>query len=234
MVTSRTVQIKKVLGQPFRSEKTLLRALTHPSFQEQPLDPSSPARFQRLEFLGDAVLNFFVVRQLYERFPKADEGLLSRMRSILVSRKLLARIARTIRLKSVLRLGTQERSRYSTAREKILADAFESLVAAVYFDRGLKATEQFLLRCFKPHFNQKKLFKFDPNPKSTLQEFIQKAHGQLPVYRTERRGDSFVAWASAKSKVKARGIGRTKQEAEAQAAALLLKKLKRKKVRRKR
>jgi ribonuclease-3 len=229
-------ELDRTLGVTFRNRKLLLAAITHPSFLNEYDQFHARQRmksnqdFQRFEFLGDAVLNYFIAAKLYETFPKADEGLLSRLRSILVSRKLLARIARSIRLGRFLLLGTRERGQPVPTREKILADAFESLLAAIYFDRGLKAAEKFLLKCFLPYLDQKKLFRFDPNPKSALQESAQKKFHILPKYRVDRASDGlFTASVTLKKNLTAEGKGHSKQEAETQAARALLKKLKAKK-----
>lgn len=221
-------RLEQTIGCRFRKKNLLRAALMHPSCQTWQEPVASAESFQRLEFLGDSVLNYFIAKKLYALFPEANEGLLSRLRSILVSRKLLARVAYTIRLEKSLLLGEREQNQPPALREKIMADAFEALIAAIYFDRGQKAVEQFLLKYFKPYFNQKKLFQFDPNPKSTLQEYTQKKFGGLPLYvvRHEKKRNQFKAWVSIKKKTKAQGIGRTKQEAESQAAAALLRKLK--------
>ena len=220
--------LEQTIGIRFRNKNLLLSALTHPSYQRERSGMEPPENFQRLEFLGDSILNLFIATNLYRRFPEANEGLLSRLRSTLVSRKFLARIARSIRLKAFLLLGEQERRQPNPIREKIVVDAFEALIAAIYFDRGQKSAERFLLKRFKPFFNQKKLFQFDPNPKSTLQEYTQKELRMLPVYqaRHAKARGLFTAWVTIKGVRKAKGEGRTKQEAESQAAALFLRKLK--------
>ena len=221
--------LERTIGCHFRSRKLLTAALTHPSY---PIEKGKPRRgaenFQRLEFLGDAILNYFVATELYSRFPQADEGLLSRLRSVLVSRKLLARIAESIHLKGYLLLGEREREDPHLIREKILADAFEALIAAIYFDRGLKRAKQFLAKHFEPYFNQRKLFRFDPNPKSTLQEYTQKKFGLLPRYqsRHDKKRGLFTSWVTINGPVKAKGEGKAKQAAEAQAATALMRKLK--------
>ena len=221
-------RLEQTIGYRFRDKNLLLAALSHPSYQNEQELSAQVQSFQRLEFLGDSVLNFFIARKLYELFPEANEGLLSRLRSILVSKKFLARVARSIRLRSSLLLGERERKQPVPLREKILADAFEALIAAIYFDRSEKAVERFLMKHFKPYFNQKKLFRFDSNPKSTLQEYTQKKFGILPTYQVRRKKDSdlFMASVIIKRRMKAEGMGRTKQEAESQAAAALLRKLK--------
>ena len=219
--------LDKTLGRTFRNKRLFLTALTHPSHPAANQNTGFSEQFQRLEFLGDTILNFFIATELFRRFPQADEGQLSRLRSILVSKKLLAKMARSLRL-SDFNPQTDETNGANSGNDKILSDIFEALIAAIYFDRGKKAANRFLLKHFKPYFNQKKLISFDPNPKSTLQEYAQKKSGILPVYRTqfEKKHGLFTAYVTIKRRMKTKGRGRTKQEAESQAAALLLKKLK--------
>ncbi|MBI4395139.1 MAG: ribonuclease III [Candidatus Omnitrophica bacterium] len=224
-------RLEKAIGFKFKRKELLQSALNHPSYHSEGQTIQTVEDFQRLEFLGDSILNSFIAGNLYHLFPKANEGLLSRLRSILVSRKLLARIARSIRLKTYLLLGKRKRNRPELNHEKILADTLEALIAAIYFDRGEKNVRRFLSKYFKPYFDQKKLFQLDPNPKSALQEYTQKKYGSLPVYQIQmtKNQKSFVASVTIRGNKKAKGIGRTKQEAESQAATALLKKLKIKK-----
>ena len=119
-------RLEQTIGACFRNKSLLAAALTHPSYQSQGQSPGTALNFQRLEFFGDAVLNLFIGHKLYDLFPNANEGLLSRLRSILVSRKLLARIAHSIRLRTSLLLGERERNQPDVIREKILADAVEA------------------------------------------------------------------------------------------------------------
>lgn len=225
MVKSPISQLERFIGRPFKNKKFVLTALTHPSYPSPDSQQEASQNFQRLEFLGDSILNLYIATKLYGLYPKASEGLLSRLRSILVSRKLLARIAGSIRLRNAMHMGDYERNPRHTAHNKIMADAFEALIAAIYFDRGLKAAHLFLERCFEPHLDQKKLFRFDPNPKSSLQEYVQKKYGRLPAYRSKHHEDgTFTAWVSVK-RSETKGEGRTKQEAEAKAARAMLRKL---------
>lgn len=212
----------------FRNKKFVLAAITHPSHPTGSMPGHTASlNFQRLEFLGDSVLDFYIANKLYELFPQADEGVMSRLRSTLVSKKLLAHIAESIRLINFLLVAEQERLPIAIAREKILADSFEALIAAIYLDRGLKKTIDFLETRFEKHFDEKKLFRFDPNPKSVLQEYVQKRFRTLPSYVTgPRHRNLFTAWVSIQETRKTKGEGRTVREAEANAAFKLLKKLK--------
>lgn len=136
---------------------------------------------ERLEFFGDSLVNFFVAEQLYERFPKADEGELTRMRSRLVSEPALARLARELELGDQLHLGQGELKSGGFRRDSILADAFEALVAAIYFDAGWANCREVVCNWF-----DESLAQVSPDdgkdPKTRLQEMLQ-AHGRgLPVY----------------------------------------------------
>ena len=218
-------KFQKAFGYSFRNPKILKAALTHPSFQEEA--NAQELNFQRFEFLGDSILNSFIAHQLYELFPDANEGTLSRLRSVLVCRKLLAQIASKLHLEKYLYLGAQERKQFKIFYEKIMADSFEALIAAIYLDQGTVRVDQFLAKCFKTYLNQKKLTAFQPHPKSLLQEFSQKELKILPIYETkEERLGKFVSSVKIDETMKAKGRGKTKSEAEAQAAGKLIKKLK--------
>lgn len=216
--------LEKKLGLSFKNPKLLASALSHPSYSG--LEASEGLRFQRFEFLGDSIINSFVAFQIYQIFPYANEGVLSRLRSILVSRKILAEIAVKLNLYKHLRLSGQEQ--FNWVREKIIADAFEAVVAAVYLDCGRKNTELFLTRCFKSYLNRKRLLQFTSHPKSTIQEYSQKKFGLLPVYQTQfdSKKKWFVSYVTVNKKMKTKGTGRTKQEAESEAALKLIGKLK--------
>jgi ribonuclease-3 len=207
-------------------------ALLHPSYLNE--NPNLPifANFDRLEFFGDSVLNFVICRKLYREFPDADEGLLSRLRSILVSRKILARIAREIGLPQFLHLGRGLASQEDFHKAKMFADAFEALIAALYFDQGFDRTERFLLKCFSGYFDMKKLFRLDPNPKSTLQELAQRHWQKLPSYSSQNQDAGFKAVVSISPRRKAQALGRNRQEAEERAARLLIRALRQELVKR--
>lgn len=222
------IGIEKTIGHSFKKQKLLLSALTHPSYPDS--DKIKGLYFQRLEFLGDSIINFFIAFEIYKIYPDANEGILSRLRSMLVSRKILAQIATKLRLKKYLRLGHREKQQFETINEKIMADAYEALVAAIYLDRGQKRVDQFLAKCFRPYLNRKQSFEFYAHPKSILQEYSQKTFGALPHYVTQldSRKELFQTQVAINKKMKSKGMGRTKQEAEANAAAKLIQKFKKK------
>lgn len=220
-------RLNRHIGYPIKNKDLIRAALTHPSYRNTRPEETYSACFQRLEFFGDAVLNFYIVRRLYKLFPDANEGLMSKLRSILVSRKLLSKIAKKIKLYQFLFLGKREQEEAEIVKDKIMADAFEALIAAIFFDLGQAKTEKFLEKYFKPYLNQKKLFLLDPNPKSTLQELTQKQYHLLPQYSNSmHKNNLFTVVVSLQGKLRTKGAGRNMREAEANAASLLIAKLK--------
>ena len=169
------------LGYTFVDNRWLDRALRHSSFvNEQPGAPLESN--ERLEFLGDAVVNLVVGHLLMEANPGVDEGALSRMRAALVNEKRLAAIARSIGLGDHIRLGRGERKGQGHRKNSILSDALEALVAAVYLDGGFQAAFDTLQKRFSKALRE---LRTGPNQdfKSRLQEMVQDGQRQVPEYR---------------------------------------------------
>ncbi len=206
---------------PFRKTNFLEAALTHPSHRPGKRDLKTE-NFDRLEFFGDSILNFLICRALIKRFPSADEGEMSRLRSTLVSRRILARIAQSLKLKRLIKVGPGMKNEPPQAHEKIMADAFEALIAAVFFDQGLGRTENFLMDLFDPYFNPKRLNRLDPNPKGSLQILSQKHWQKLPEYEITEASGGFTANVRIHSKLKASAHGKSKRGAEEKAARALI------------
>lgn len=215
----------KILGIPFRKPELLHAALFHPSYRNENALERKYQNFDRLEFFGDAILNFVICRRLYDLFPEADEGMLSKLRSILVSRRILARIAKELKLPAFIRLGRSLQKQQLFMKSKIFADSFEALIAAVYFDKGFAKTSLFILKHFEPYFDAKKLFRLDPNPKSTLQELVQKHWQKLPLYESEVNEKGVVTTVSIGRARAASASARTRRDSEEKAARLLLRQL---------
>lgn len=215
---------KKVFRQPelsvFRKDALLEAALTHPSYQG-PDKNSSGENFGRLEFFGDAILNFVICRALFKLFPAADEGELSRLRSTLVSRKILARIARELKIKPLLKLGPGVKNEPPQAQEKLLADSLESLIAAIFLDQGLAKTEKFLTRVFSLYLNPGRLNRLDPNPKGSLQILCQRHWQKLPVYKILRSEKGVTVEVEINAAFKAAADASTRKAAENKAARKL-------------
>ena len=161
------------LGYRFRDAALHELALSHRS--------TGARNNERLEFLGDALLNMLVAELLYERFPKADEGELTRLRARLVSEPALAAIARELELGDKLRLGPGELKSGGFRRESILADALEALIAAVYLDGGWAACRDNVRELFDPRL-EAAATATDKDPKTRLQELLQARALALPAY----------------------------------------------------
>ncbi|MEP6941270.1 MAG: ribonuclease III [Rudaea sp.] len=161
------------IGYAFRDSALRDRALSHRSVGAE--------NNERLEFFGDALVNVFVAELLFEKFPKADEGELTRLRARLVSEPALADIARGLALGDDLRLGPGELKSGGFRRDSILADAFEALIAAIYFDGGWQACRAQVRELVEPRLAAAAA-NDDKDPKTRLQEWLQARGKPLPVY----------------------------------------------------
>jgi ribonuclease-3 len=153
----------------------------HPSFAlEQKLAEDN----QRLEFLGDALLDFVIAEYLHSRYPLAKEGILTKLRASLVRKDALAELARQARLEEKILLGEGERRSGGAGKDSILADAFEAHLAWLFLEHGFRRARKFILECYKERFKalQDRPMEMD-DPKSRLQEHCQLVSGEVPTYR---------------------------------------------------
>lgn len=210
------------LGYKFRNSLLLAEAMTHPSLAYESQRPHFDN--QRLEFLGDAVLQLILTEDLYRMFPDFPEGRLTKLRSQLVSRRALARFALTIDLGSYVLLGKGEEATGGRRRMSTLADGFEALIGAVYLDIGYTGARDLVLRLFQSEIEALAGSPEERNPKGELQECLQAIHPQAPNYRmlAESGPDHrkvFQAEVSWRGIILATGKGKSKKEAEARAAS---------------
>lgn len=214
---------------PEMSDLLLLsRALTHRSYLNE--HPEALEDNERLEFLGDAVLDFVVGAWLYNRFPEMPEGDLTRMRSALVHTEQLAEFARQLGLGNAMRLGKGEIQSKGFARAGLLCDTFEAVIGAIYLDMDIegvrKFIEPFLIRAAEDILLNHK----DEDPKSKLQEWAQGQGYQAPLYTTRSisgpdHSKSFEVDVYINGNICGNGTGSSKQAATKMAAAQALKKL---------
>lgn len=208
--------LQELLGYRFARQDLLETSLTHRSF--------SKTNNERLEFLGDGVLNFVVAHLLFERFPKADEGQLSRLRAHLVKGATLAVLARRFHLGEHLRLGPGERKSGGFRRDSILACAMEAVIGAVYLDGGFAVTHDLIGVIYQDLLGSLTLDQGFKDPKTRLQEFLQGRGMSLPEYRVlSTEGDAHnqtfqVECAIADAKISTRGGGGNRRAAEQEAA----------------
>lgn len=213
------------LGVRFRDLVLLDRALTHGSYVHE---GGAQETYERLEFLGDAVLNLVVSDHLYRHFPAASEGELARMRAQLVSESALAEIARGLELSQYILLGRGEERTGGRGRSSLLADVLEAVVGAVYVDAGYGVAHALVSRWYGELVER--LMDLRGDFKSQLQEVIQKRARKLPHYRiTATQGPDhakeFVAVVEVDGRVLGEGRGRSKKEAEQAAAEAALRRL---------
>lgn len=214
-------RFQQQIGYAFRDQGLLVRALTHPSFVHE--HPDEGLDNQRLEFLGDAVLDLAVGEWIFHQYPEFREGEMTRLRAVLVCEETLARLATQLQLGSLLRLGRGEEERGGRERAANLADALEALIGALYLDGGLEPAQRFVRQLMAPMAEAILANEADKDAKSRLQEWAQAEMGVTPRYRivAEHGPDhakTFVAEVLLGDRVAGRGEGRSKQAAERSAA----------------
>jgi ribonuclease-3 len=225
------------IGYKFRNPLLLAEALTHPSVghetQQRHFDN------QRLEFLGDAILQLVITEYLFAHFKDQPEGQLTKLRSRLVSRDALKAHAAALDLGQFLLMGRGEESSGGRARTSTLADAFEALIGAIYLDGGLDKTKKFILAQAKTDLDLVTEEPVDINPKGYLQELLQSISPRSPAYQVlsqsgPEHDKRFVVQAVWEGIVLGKGSGKSKKQAETAAAeqAMQLKRWKKLKKRR--
>ena len=216
--------LQQRLGHVFAQPALLTRALTHRSY--------GLAHNERLEFLGDAVLNTVVSALLYQRFSGSDEGDLTRVRAHLVREDSLHRAALTLGLPQVLRLSEGEARGGGAQRASILADALEALVGAAFLDGGFEAAQNVVRRLFGELIDNTDIDSWSKDPKTELQEWLQARRLAVPSYRiAATRGQAHAQTFEVECEVASlalaeRGEGRSRRAAEQQAARRMLEALK--------
>jgi ribonuclease-3 len=220
--------LQAALGCQFKDRSLLRLALTHPSVTHE--QGVKLQHNQRLEFLGDSVLELILTHELYRRFPDWGEGTLTQARARLVNRRFLAERARRLGLGPYLVLSRGEEMSGGRERTSTLADTFEALVGARFLDGGLEAARAFVIRLFEPELGVLPSTPDAENPKGQLQERLQATSANPPEYRLmaatgpdhDRQFECAVSHGGVEL---GRGRGKSKKEAEAAAAADALRKL---------
>jgi ribonuclease-3 len=213
--------LESVLGHTFGDRSLLKQALTHPSlgYEMQRTQPDN----QRLEFLGDAVLQLILSEILYLKFPLADEGMLTKVRAQVVSTKALSIVAKRIHLGGFLLMGRGEESSGGRERDSTLADALEALAGAIFLDGGMDAARSMTCSLFRHTLENLGSSPVEENPKGQLQEILQAISPKAPSYEILQESGpdhaksflSKVIWCGTEL---GRGLGRSKKEAEVEAA----------------
>lgn len=214
-------RLQRKLGYTFQKQSLLQQALTHRS--------ANSKHNERLEFLGDSILSFVIADALYQRFPRVDEGDMSRMRATLVRGNTLAEMAREFDLGECLRLGPGELKSGGFRRESILADTVEALIGAVFLDSDIHGVQQLILNWYKSRLDEISPGDKQKDPKTRLQEFLQGRHLPLPTYLvTQVRGEAHDQEFTIDCQVSGItdaiiGVGSSRRKAEQAAAEQALK-----------
>ncbi len=220
---------ESVLKYRFQHPELLEAALTHPSFAAEQKHP--PPDNQRLEFLGDAVLELVLSDLLFDRFPESSEGTLTVLRSVMCNKEALADLARSIGLGAFLRLGKGEAANGGRDRASILADAFEAVLGAVYRDGGFERARECCVRLIQEWMPEPRELLTYANPKGALQELTQTRGGAPPTYRLlSVRGPEhlpeFEVEVAVGDRVLAHAVAGSRRNAEKEAARKALEALK--------
>jgi ribonuclease-3 len=213
----------------FNNEPLLKQAFVHSSYINENPDTDLHDN-QRMEFLGDSLLNFIVAEKLYHEFPDIAEGKLTEIRISLVRQEKLAEKAHALKLGDFMLLGKGEDLSDGRTKRNNLADTFEALVAAIFLDQGIEVTKNLILKLFSSDIEAIKSGRIDVNFKAMLQELTQAEFKLLPDYEViEARGPDhdreFFVSVSVGDVVLAIGSGKSKKTAESEAARLALAKL---------
>lgn len=216
--------LEKTLGYKFKNEKLIIEALTHKS-HKQPYDN------ERLEFLGDAVLDLIVGEYLFFKFPTSDEGKLSKIRASLVNEDGFEKLARSINLGQYIQLSNAEENNGGREKASLLSNAFEAVMGAIYLESGLETVRKIAIDLIEKNHKDISLDSLFRDFKTTLQELTQARFGETPEYRViASRGPDhkkeFEVAVIIENKEYARAIGKSKKIAQQEAAEMAVKMLK--------
>jgi len=220
--------LQKRLGVKFKNFALYEQSFTHRSYLNE--HPEATAHNERLEFLGDAVVELLVTRFLYDKFPDKPEGELTSLRAALVRRNTLSEVGQELGFEQYLRMSKGEARNEGKAKAMIISNAAEAFVGALFLDLGLKAVEKFVNKFLLPRLENIIAGETHIDAKSKFQEIIQEQSGSTPHYKTEEvsgpdHDRNFVVGVYVDDKLIAKGEGKSKREAETNAATAALAKI---------
>jgi ribonuclease-3 len=226
-------EFQRTLSYFFKDLSLLRMALTHPSVAHEQGPSATVYHNQRLEFLGDAVLQLVLTRELYMQFPGVGEGPLTKARAQLVNRRTLAEHGKRLEIGKYLQLSKGEELSGGRDRQSSLADAYEAVVGALFLDSNYDTARDFIMREFNDVFHKIDVLPTIDNPKGELQELLQAATNEAPQYKLESTTGPdhdrvFVCTVHHRGIELGRGSGKNKKEAESQAAFMAMVKLREK------
>lgn len=220
-------ELQEKIGLNFSDERILLKAITHKSYAYEKGTESN----ERLEFLGDALLNLIVTEFLYQNFPELEEGAMSKIKAGLVGIETLYKIGKKLSIGEYLLLGKGEEKTAGRKKKRLIGSAVEAIIAGIYIDKGFEKTKETVIRWIKPFTrNIKKGKDVSRDWKSSLQEIVQKYKGILPEYKVVKemgpphnRKFRVELWIGGEKLSSA--TGNSKKEAQQKAAKYALKKI---------
>lgn len=212
--------LEKQLGYTFKDKQLLIEALTHKSYK-QPYDN------ERLEFLGDAVLDLIVGEYLYKHFPKSDEGKLSKIRASLVNENGFNKLANVLNLGEHILLSNAEENNEGRTKPSLLSNAFEALMGAIYLEAGLRTVQEIVIALLEANYEEISLDSLFRDYKTTLQELTQARFSVTPEYKLVGSSGpdhkkEFEVAVSIEGKEYARALGKSKKIAQQEAAFLAI------------
>jgi ribonuclease-3 len=216
--------LEKALNYKFKRDDLITEALTHKSYKK-------PYNNERLEFLGDAVLDLIVGEYLFNKFPHEDEGVLSKIRASLVNEKGFTKLANKINLGNSLLISLAEENNDGRTKPSLLSNAFEAIIGAIYLESGLKISSEITIRLIESTYKSIDLNSLSKDFKTTLQELTQADFGETPTYKLVRsfgpdHKKEFEIAVELQNRVIASALGKSKKEAQQKVAEIALKKLK--------
>jgi len=217
-------RLEEALGYTFKNKQLIIEALTHKSYKK-------PYNNERLEFLGDAVIDLVVAEYLYKMFQNEDEGILSKTRASIVSEAGLAKLAKMIGLGEYLLISNAEENNEGREKNSLTSNAFEAVMGAIYLESGLKTVKKIFIDILNQAYPQIDLQTLSKDYKTALQELTQSLEGVTPQYELiSSKGPDhkkmFEVKVSLKGKELARAIGKSKKDAQQKAAKIALEILK--------
>lgn len=223
------IELEKILSYTFKDRELITNALTHRSYAYTNHDDMMKSN-ERIEFLGDSVLELIVSENLFTAYPKLREGDLTKIRAVIVSKSNLSKVAGRIGISRYILLSQSEDLSGGRARASILADALEAIIGALYLDGGLKAAEEFITATLLPDIENGNKLPLDKNHKNILLEWVQANKNGYPIYKTisEEGPDhekQFHIEVYVEGQSLGTGTGRSKKEAQQNAALDALKQL---------
>ncbi len=215
--------LEKALDYKFKQSDLITEALTHKSYKK-------PYNNERLEFLGDAVLDLIVGEYLFQKFPKEDEGVLSKIRASLVNEKGFTKLALAIDLGDFLLISSAEENNDGRTKPSLLSNAFEAIIGAIYLESGLEDAATVSIKLIEDNYEIIDLNSLSKDFKTTLQELTQADFGETPTYKLVRafgpdHKKEFEIAVELQNKIISSAIGKSKKEAQQKAAEIALKTL---------